>query len=78
VLHRATMSSSLTEQSLKFPVNIIGIQAEEVGTSSRTALQYATELFTRYHNRNTWYSKLWERISDILQKSHANLTDNSY
>jgi ankyrin repeat protein len=57
VLHRAAICGSLTEQSLGFLANVIGIQADEEDTSGRTALQYATELAAKDRSSNTWDSK---------------------
>ncbi|CAG5158427.1 uncharacterized protein ALTATR162_LOCUS5073 [Alternaria atra] len=57
VLHRAAICGSLTEQSLQFLVNVIGIQADEEDTFGRTALQYVTELAAEDRSLNTWDSK---------------------
>jgi ankyrin repeat protein len=71
VVHRAAICGSLTEQSLGFLINVIGIQADEKDRHGRTALQYAIEQATRYRRPGTFDSTRWERTRAILQKSHA-------
>jgi ankyrin repeat protein len=77
VLHCAAIRGSLTEQSLEFLANVIGIQADEEDACGRTALQYATELAAKDRSSNFWDSERWERTRDILQKSHANRVNES-
>jgi ankyrin repeat protein len=72
VLHRAAMSGSLTEESLEFLVNVIGIQANEQDAHGRTALQYAIEKASKEHDSDTMNSERWERTRDMLLKHHAN------
>jgi ankyrin repeat protein len=71
VLHRAAMSGSLTEKSLEFLVNVIGIQANEEDAHGRTALQYAIEEASKEHGSNIIYPERWEWTKDILSKHHA-------
>lgn len=77
VLHRAAIRGSLTEQSLGFLVNVIGIQTGEEDTRGRTALQYAIELAAKDRSRDTWDCKRCERTRAILQKSHADRMNES-
>lgn len=58
VLYCAAISSSLTEQSLEFLVNILSIHASERDIYGQTALQYAIELVAKDCSRNTWDSIL--------------------
>jgi ankyrin repeat protein len=71
VLHCATMSGFLTEESLEFLVNVIGIQANEEDAHGRTALQYAIEEASKKHDADIIYPERWERTRDILLKHHS-------
>lgn len=71
VLHHAVMFGSLTEESLEFLVNVIGIQANEEDAHGRTALQYAIEEASKEHDSNTMNPERWERTRDILLKHHS-------
>jgi ankyrin repeat protein len=71
VLHRAAICGSLTEESLEFLVNVIGIQANEEDAYGRTALQYAIEEVSKEHGSNIIYLERCERTRDMLLKHHA-------
>lgn len=71
VLHCAAVSGSLTEESLEFLVNIIGIQSNEEDAHGRTALQYAINKASKEHGSETMNPERWERTRDILLKHHA-------
>lgn len=72
VLHHAAMFGSLTEESLEFLVNVIGIQANEEDAYGCTALQYAIDEASKEHGSDFIYPERWGRTRDILLKHHAN------
>jgi ankyrin repeat protein len=72
VLHHAAISGWLTEESLEFLVNVIGIHANEEDAHGRTALQYAIEEASKDHGSDIIYPARWERTRDMLLKHHAN------
>lgn len=71
VLHRAAICGSLTEESLEFLVNVIGIQANEEDAHGRTALQYAIEEASKEHDSDILYPERRGRTRDMLLKHHA-------
>lgn len=70
VLHHAAMFGSLTEESLEFLVNVIGIQANEEDVYGRTALQYAIEEASKESDLDVIYRERLARTRDILLKYH--------
>lgn len=72
VLHHAAMFGSLTEESLEFLVNVIGIQANEEDAYGCTALQYAIDEASKEHGSDFIYPDRRGRTRDILLKHHAN------
>ena len=66
------MSGSVTEESLEFFVDVIGIQENEIDGHGCTALQYAIEEASKDHGSDIIYPARWERTRDILLKHHAN------
>jgi ankyrin repeat protein len=72
VLHLAAISGWLTEESLEFLVNVIGIDANEEDAHGRTALQFAIEEASKDHGSDIIYPARWERTRDMLLNHHAN------
>ena len=77
VLHCAVMFGTLTEETLRFLVNVIGIGADERDSHGRTALQYTTEAIANKTRRFTWHSRSWEYTRNILSRLHDNRLDES-
>jgi ankyrin repeat protein len=75
VLHRATICGRLTEESLNFLVNVVGIQASEKDAHGCTALQYAVAAAGKDYRDIGWSNSRWERIRDVLVEYHANHPD---
>ncbi|RYO48681.1 hypothetical protein AA0116_g12505 [Alternaria tenuissima] len=71
VLHSAARSGSLTEGTLEFLLDVIGIQINEEDTHGRTALQYATEEASNDHGSDIMIPERWERTRDVLLKHQA-------
>lgn len=72
ILHCAAIFGSLTEESLKFLVNVIGLHASEQDTHGRTALHYATEEAARARRHDVFDRERWERTRDILSRYRTN------
>jgi ankyrin repeat protein len=72
VLHLAAISGWLTEESLEFLVNVIGIDANEEDAHGRTALQFTIEEASKDHGSDIIYPARWERTRDMLLNHHAN------
>jgi ankyrin repeat protein len=74
MLHCAAMYGHLTEESLDFLLNVIGIELVAEDSTGRTALQYAIESAAKTRNRQIWDAGRWQRTKAILlQHSSASI-----
>ena len=71
ILHCAAMFGSLTDQSLQYLVNIVGLQVDEEDEYGRTALQYAIEAATEAVTTRQWDRDKYQRTRDILVRDQA-------
>jgi ankyrin repeat protein len=66
VLHRAAISGSITEDSLEYLRNVVGLQPSAEDSCGKTALAYAAELAAKDRSPHIWDAKRWERTKNIL------------
>jgi ankyrin repeat protein len=65
VIHLAAIEGTLTRESLRFLIEVIGINADEEDIHGRTALQYTIEQAAKDRNP-AWESRRWEYARDVL------------
>jgi ankyrin repeat protein len=66
VLYCAAISGSITEDSLEYLCNVVGLQLSAEDSCGKTALAYAAELAVKDRSPHIWDAKRWERTKNIL------------